>query len=328
MADSTKQPPVTAVSAETSEDDIVDQFPHIQAMQFVLIHMPSGNVKMVLMRPDSTVTLGKFGSFQCNNLIGQPFGLSYEIYDREGNIRPVPNWALSSVEETAANNQNIVDDTSVQLLSQEEVERLKEEGMKGNMDAAEIIRKMIESHTEFDKKTEFSKAKYIQRKMMKFLKVFTPVRPTLYSITQYFFNKNPEKIRHLRIDTLSQLLNHANVRANGKILVVDDTQGLIISAVAERLGGYGTLVGLHDGKDSNYDVLRYMNFSKHIMDTVHTVPFSMVDSEKGYDEVEKRTEEEISEMTEEALRSYERKTRMYAVRSKALQLLVEGEFDG
>ncbi|OAD79852.1 hypothetical protein PHYBLDRAFT_99099, partial [Phycomyces blakesleeanus NRRL 1555(-)] len=266
----------------------------------------------------STVTLGKFGSFQCNNLIGQPFGLSYEIYDREGNIRPVPNWALSS--ETAANNQNIVDDTSVQLLSQEEVERLKEEGMKGNMDAAEIIRKMIESHTEFDKKTEFSKAKYIQRKMMKFLKVFTPVRPTLYSITQYFFNKNPEKIRHLRIDTLSQLLNHANVRANGKILVVDDTQGLIISAVAERLGGYGTLVGLHDGKDSNYDVLRYMNFSKHIMDTVHTVPFSMVDSEKGY--------EEISEMTEEALRSYERKTRMYAVRSKALQLLVEGEFDG
>ncbi|KAI7867365.1 Gcd10p family-domain-containing protein [Spinellus fusiger] len=297
------------MEATVPSEDLEDELPHIQPMQFVLIHMPSGNVKIVAMKPDSTVALGKFGSFQCNNLIGQPFGLSYEIYDREGNIRPVPNMALT---ETEANNQTIIDDKSVQLLSQAQVEKLKQEGLDGNIATEEIIRKMIESHTEFNKKTEFSKAKYIQRKMMKFLKVFTPVRPTLFSITQYFLNKNPEKIRHLRIDTLSQILSFANVRAYSKLLVVDDTQGLIISAVAERMGGYGALVGLHDGKDSNYDVVRYMNFSKAILDTIHTVPFSMINSEKGYGKK----------------MPCERVRRSYETRTRARDLLLEGEFDG
>jgi tRNA (adenine58-N1)-methyltransferase non-catalytic subunit len=43
--------------------------------------------------------------------------------------------------------------------------------------------------------------------------------------------------RDMRIDTLSQILSLANVRAYTKMLVVDDTQGLVISGVMERLGG-------------------------------------------------------------------------------------------
>lgn len=42
---------------------------------------------------------------------------------------------------------------------------------------------------------------------------------------------------NMRIDTLSQMLSFGNVHANSKVLVVDDTQGLVISAVAERMGG-------------------------------------------------------------------------------------------
>lgn len=83
--------------------------------------------------------------------------------------------------------------------------------------------------------------------------------------------------RGLRVDTLSQILSLANVRSNSKVLVVDDTQGLIVSAVAERMGGYGTIVAIHDGDNHNYDVLRYMNFSRRILDTIHTVPLSKID---------------------------------------------------
>lgn len=61
------------------------------------------------------------------------------------------------------------------------------------------------------------------------------------------------------------------------MLVVDDTQGLIIAAVAERMGGYGTILGIHDGENDNYDIVRYMNFSKRILDTIHTVPLYKVD---------------------------------------------------
>lgn len=32
---------------------------------------------------------------------------------------------------------------------------------------------------------------------IRFMKVFTPVRPTLYQINELFFNKNPEKIKQV-----------------------------------------------------------------------------------------------------------------------------------
>lgn len=109
------------------------------------------------------------------------------------------------------------------------------------------------------------------------MKVFTPIRPTINTITDYFFTKNPDKIKHLRVDTLSQLLCLANVHANNKMLVVDDTQGLIVASVLDRMGGHGQLVTLHEGDHHNYDIVRYMNFPKSVQDTLYTVPFSTMD---------------------------------------------------
>ncbi|KAG2225938.1 hypothetical protein INT45_006634 [Circinella minor] len=318
----------TVVPVTTTTDDIEEDFPHIRENQYVLIHMPSGNVKMVNLKPKSQVSLGKFGTFSSNNLIDKPFGLSYEIYDQKGNIRPVRNWALATVEETNANNQNILDTAGVQKLTHEEVEKLKQEGLKGNMKHDDIINKIIESHSEFDKKTEYSKAKYIQRKRKKFMKVFTPVRPTLYSLAQFFFNKNPDKIRNMRVDTLSQIISLANIHANSKMLVVDDTQGLIVSAMAERMGGYGKIVGIHDGDHQNYDVMRYMNFSKRILESVHTIPLAKIDPNESEEEFVPRSEEEIAAMSEAELRGYERRQKVAASKAETRKLFFDGKFDG
>jgi tRNA (adenine-N(1)-)-methyltransferase non-catalytic subunit len=109
------------------------------------------------------------------------------------------------------------------------------------------------------------------------MKTFTPIRPTVNTIADYFFSKNPDKIKHLRVDTLSQLLCLANVHANNKMLVVDDTQGLIVASVLDRMGGHGQLVAVHEGDHHNFDILRYMDFPKAISDTLYTVPFSQMD---------------------------------------------------
>ncbi|KAG5457515.1 MAG: Gcd10p family-domain-containing protein [Olpidium bornovanus] len=47
------------------------------------------------------------------------------------------------------------------------------------------------------------------------------------------------RCRCLRVDTLAQILSIANVQAWGRYLVVDDVNGLLVSAVLERLGGTG-----------------------------------------------------------------------------------------
>lgn len=81
----------------------------------------------------------------------------------------------------------------------------------------------------------------------------------------------------MRIDTLSQLLSLANVHANSKLLVVDDTQGLLVASCLERMGGFGQLVAIHEGDHHNYDIIRYMNFSKSVLSVFCPVPMTMID---------------------------------------------------
>ncbi|KAI7903554.1 Gcd10p family-domain-containing protein [Cokeromyces recurvatus] len=301
----------------------------IQPHQFIIIEMPSGNSKIINLKPNTMISLGKFGNFQSDNLIGKPYGLSYEIMGNKGEIKPVGHVSKNtSIEETDANNQTIIDDTSVQKLSHEEVLKLKEMGLRGELDTEEIIKKMVDSHAEFSKKTEYSKAKYIERKKKKFMKVFTPVRPTLNTISNYFFSKNPEKIKHIRIDTLSILLSMANVHANAKLLVVDDTQGLIVASCLERMGGFGQLVALHEGDFHNYDILRYMNFPKSVQDTLYTVPFAMIDPTTPEEPFDVLTEDQVNQLDDDQKRAYQRRKTAWDYKVKSRKLLFEGDFDG
>lgn len=104
-------------------------------------------------------------------------------------------------------------------------------------------------------KTEYSKEKYKKRKEAKYSdflvdtpdcdltflprysKSFTTVEPTLFNVCEYWFNKDQNRIRDLRIDSLSQLLNLANIRPGGRYIAVDDASGLVVSGILERMGG-------------------------------------------------------------------------------------------
>ncbi|KAF9998577.1 tRNA (adenine(58)-N(1))-methyltransferase non-catalytic subunit trm6, partial [Entomortierella chlamydospora] len=240
----------------------------INAGEHVFIKMPSDNVKCLVLKPNTTVSLGKFGTFKANDIIGRAWGHTYEIYDKDNKTRVYHLDEINEVEETENNNREIIDDGSSQKLSLEEIKALKSEGLKGELTGEEIVNKLKESHATFEKKTAYSQAKYLQKKGKKFHRIFTPIKPTTYSVNEYFYTKNPAKIRDIRMDTLSQLLSYSNVHAGCKLLVVDDTQGMIVSALAERMGGMGTILGLYDGDNPHYDVLKYMNFSQEILDSV------------------------------------------------------------
>ncbi|KAJ3093090.1 tRNA (adenine(58)-N(1))-methyltransferase non-catalytic subunit trm6 [Quaeritorhiza haematococci] len=229
--------------------------------QHVLIQMPSGNQKTVCLKKDSEVSLGKFGSFAANELIGKPFDVSYEIFGKK-ELRPVSRSLVEVFDvesEQDANNRELKSDPSSQKLTHFEIEQMKVESLKGEVTSESLIKTIIENSTTFEQKTEFSKAKYIKRKERKFSKMFKPLNPNARLLCEHFFTKNPQKIRELRIDTLSQILSYANVHPGAKVIVVDDTQGLVVSAILERLGDSGTVLAIHDREASNFDVLRYMN---------------------------------------------------------------------
>jgi tRNA (adenine-N(1)-)-methyltransferase non-catalytic subunit len=119
----------------------------------------------------------------------------------------------------------------------------------------DIIKKQIEQHANYSLKTEYSKEKYKKRKevkydnihklyqrsvlnkLIRYSKSFTTVEPTLFNVCEYWFSKDQARIRDIRVDTLSQMLNMGNVRPGGRYIAVDEASGLVVSGILERMGG-------------------------------------------------------------------------------------------
>ncbi len=71
----------------------------------------------------------------------------------------------------------------------------------------------------------------------RYSKGFTTVIPTLFNVCEYWFNKDQNRLRDIRPDSLSQILNMAGVRQGGRYLVVDDASGIVVAGIIQRLGG-------------------------------------------------------------------------------------------
>lgn len=224
----------------------------------------------------SLVQLGKYGSFPANQVIGRPFYYTFEIQDTTESdgykLRVVSATELHAetlIEEAEADgegedqpegsgtpmrtNRQIVDDASTQTLTLQEIEELKKEaGGAGK----EIIAKILKSHTALDQKTAFSLAKYTLRKRQKYMKRFTVVPLDVSTLANYMLaEKDASRTMEMRDEHIGLLGCFANVhhggqsqgekprtdglpavKPNGRYYVVDETGGLVVAAMAERMG--------------------------------------------------------------------------------------------
>jgi tRNA (adenine-N(1)-)-methyltransferase non-catalytic subunit len=106
----------------------------IHENDYVLLKLPSDNYKVVLLQPNQLIHMGKFGSFESNELIGKYYSCPYEVYDlsklrRLENANYLDIFNIDPTEETDANNQDLVDDSTRQKLTQADIEILKEKSL-------------------------------------------------------------------------------------------------------------------------------------------------------------------------------------------------------
>lgn len=145
-------------------------------------------------------------------------------------------------------NRTIVDDASTQKLTTQEIEELKKEASGAGKD---IVAKLLESHTNLDKKTAFSLAKYTLRKRKKYIRRFTVLPLDVGFLTNYFLEqRDAQRTMELRDEHVGLLgclgnVHHggestfdalSTVKPNGRYFVVDETGGLVVAAMAERMG--------------------------------------------------------------------------------------------
>lgn len=251
-----------------------------------------------------TISLGKYGSFPSNLIIGRPYHLTFELLDRLpdehfSRLRVVPAEELYAevfAEETpgcatpavgatetvisatdgeefslvddkgnvvARSNREVLDENARQTLTQDEIEELKREGTNAGKD---VIAKLLLSHTALDQKTSFSLAKYKLLKTKKYIRRFQVLPIDVANLAHWQLEeRDASKIMDLRAEMIGLVGCWGNVHyggddvylqdpkastaagdeaclpvdagvLRGRWLVVDDTCGLLVAAMAERMG--------------------------------------------------------------------------------------------
>jgi len=148
-------------------------------------------------------------------------------------------------------NRNTVDDATRQILTMEEIEAMKAESTGSGK---ELIAKILDSHSALDQKTAFALAKYTLRKTKKYLKRFTVLPLDVSTLAKWMMTeKEPLKIMELREEILALIGSWSNVHCTlsdpiprlgergiaaqaGRWLVIDETAGLLVAYMAEKMG--------------------------------------------------------------------------------------------
>ncbi|XP_061899563.1 tRNA (adenine(58)-N(1))-methyltransferase non-catalytic subunit TRM6 isoform X2 [Entelurus aequoreus] len=214
--------------------------------------------------------------FFIDNAVGHLYNTSFEILPG-GNLQlPTKKDTQSSndAKEAGMDNRNIVDDGKSQKLTRDDIETLKEKGLKGQ----EIIQQLIDNSSTFRDKTEYAQDKYIKKKKKKYESTVTILKPTCRILALMYHGREPGKICHLRYDTLAQMLTLANIHAGSKVLVFETCAGLVLGAVMERMGGYGSVIQMYPGGGPVRAGVESFGFPAHFHDTLHDFPICHVNA--------------------------------------------------
>ncbi|KAM3852824.1 tRNA (adenine(58)-N(1))-methyltransferase non-catalytic subunit TRM6 isoform 2-T2 [Vipera latastei] len=213
--------------------------------------------------------------FFLDNAIGHVYGTSFEVTSG-GSLQPKRTLEEMNPEtkEAGTDNRNIIDDGKSQKLTHDDIKALKDKGIKGQ----EIVQQLIENSTTFRDKTEFAQDKYIKKKKKKYEAVITIIKPSARILSTMYYAREPGKINYLRYDTLAQMLTWGNVHAGNKMIVMETCAGLVLGAVMERMGGYGSIVQIYPGEGPVRAATSCFGFPKTFFDTLSEFPLSKVAS--------------------------------------------------
>lgn len=188
------------------------------------------------------------------NILSATDGVEFSLVDNE------------TGEVLLRSNREIIDDNARQTLTWQEIEALKRDGTDSGQD---LIAKLMLSHTGMDQKTVFSMAKYKLLKEKKFLRRFTVLPVDMHGYGNFWIGeRDASKIMDMREEMLGLLSCWGNIHyteadhaalpeipedekteemeieeikkprqpKGTRYLVVDDTCGLLVGALAEKMG--------------------------------------------------------------------------------------------
>ena len=279
------------------------EFPERIAVGDTVVISGGDTKRLVVVKKNNVQKLCKcnvdFGS-----LVGQLYGSVVELDEKARKFVPSkenPDLDRSSVDVAATeiqrkDNRNL-DDThgANQTLDQDKLAELKATtGVKG------LVDKLVEQSKTFETKTAFAQEKYVRKKQAKYALLFKVERMTIDNYTDIKIPTcNPDtqespddsKALQIRIDSIAQILHYGSIRYNSRLLLVDDTNGILPAAILSRMTEEGQLYHALQGKSQPQ-----MSHAKamHLPDVKKrwtAIPFDVLTQPEKYPELSDEAEE-------------------------------------
>lgn len=210
-------------------------------------------------------------------LLDQHYGVTYEVEKKalKRKARAAPDQLdVEGDFIPTANNSKLYDNNDkAQALTSYMIEELKKEKTSD-----ELIETIISNSATFEKKTEFSQAKYKKRKKAKYSNDITILRPTMTDVCKIMLEKHPKKTLFMRPDTLAYMMTAANVNSGGTTLVFESCTGLVLAAAAERHGGFGRIFNVHPGFHPNKDAVGKLGLRPSVIKAITHCPMYLLNS--------------------------------------------------
>ncbi|KAE9551467.1 hypothetical protein FO519_005312 [Halicephalobus sp. NKZ332] len=155
-----------------------------------------------------------------------------------------------------------------QSLSSAEIGDLKLSGAA----VKEAVTKLVNANPTFEVRTTYSQAKYVSKKSKVHTDRVYILKPTLRLMAQAFYIKNAEHIRYLKVDTYANIIHHTNIVPGCRVLVYDETQGLILAALLERLEGKGEIFLINNGcGPGSFQAVYAMGFKPEFLSVIRPI---------------------------------------------------------
>ena len=235
----------------------------------------------------------KYGKYHVSVgvIVGKRYGSVFEIGAKKKQLVHLPgethltrseseSAALPENAAESADNRRLVDSTDNQKLSAEAIAELRSSGASGQ----EIIAALVANSESWESKTAFSQQKWLARKEQKYAPRVRVVRCDAESVCESYFFKHRDRVNNLRFDSLAQILAFGNVYAGVQATVFDTCSGVVLAAVAERLGGHGRILAPYAGTHPSMDACKQMNFSPDVERAIisfHTSEFGKLEATAG-----------------------------------------------
>ena len=269
---------------ETTASERVHAGRAMRENDVVLLEMNDGErATFATLRAGKVIDLGKRARAPAEAFLGAPFGSMYEARHNTGEVErigattEVINEETDDEEAFAApladerSNKNVPNtEHGAQTLTDSEIAALKREFTGEEM--VEIIAAYSKT---FEEKTAFAQEKYKARKLKKHMTKILARFPSPRVVCEQYFYENPSKTSYMRFDSLSMLMNMANVGAHGQTLVLETCGGLVLGSIMHRMGGFGRICnGFVGTNPTGMEVVQNMNFDPTHYDSVRHASLS------------------------------------------------------